>query len=563
MGRRLHRPGACRHRRRAGARQGSEAQTHQATQEGHGRKLGEKSRRIPARRARGMRLHLRIARHDRGTAQRDARPGGSLRRGEETAQYGGIQRFHHRRIPARHPVPLHRRTLPPEVQPRVARRIPGHLHHAGGAHRHPVPRRRHRGECGGRPVPVDLRVARRKPRRIPHVPERLPPAGRSQTLLAERHPPQFEAGARSREQPHHAVARHAEQTQQLADAGSGRGRTRPAGQRPYRNRRRARLRDAGSGDRRRGAILPRGHRTQHPHRQGRQARRHRGGAVPIQGENAAVPAGLGTVGTDRRRRRILRDARTPGSARRVLAAARGLRPQRQRLADASARHTAFRAGKRGIERARRHRKHAQPRSAVPCVGHGGHHTARRPARPMGCAGPRASRQRDQQRVRRRPAAAGRSERTVGALRAHRRTEQKGACPRRNRAAQGMRRGRQASVRRGACRGAGIGTRRGCRGRPGIARRCHGEPHRRAYPHGNHHRPGRHLPVGDLGRPGPDPTRLHGLGGHAAHHRGRDLHPERGQRCRRGTDDDPPVQGIGMGRRGRSGAFRRRIPQQAG
>ena len=37
--------------------------------------------------------------------------------------------------------------------------------------------------------PFQSIYAWREPRRVPHVPERLPPAGRPQTLLAERHPP--------------------------------------------------------------------------------------------------------------------------------------------------------------------------------------------------------------------------------------------------------------------------------------------------------------------------------------------------------------------------------------
>ena len=106
-------------------------------------------------------------------------------------QHGRIQRLHHRRIPTRHPIPLHRSHLPQTLHARAARRIPRHLHHAGGPPDRTVPRRFHpsqRGERRRRPLPIDLRMARSQPRRIPHAATRLRPRRHRQALHADRHP---------------------------------------------------------------------------------------------------------------------------------------------------------------------------------------------------------------------------------------------------------------------------------------------------------------------------------------------------------------------------------------
>ena len=55
-------------------------------------------------------------------------------------QYGRILRLHHCRVSAYRALPLHRRAYAPQVQPRAARRISGHLHHAGRSAGSTVPR---------------------------------------------------------------------------------------------------------------------------------------------------------------------------------------------------------------------------------------------------------------------------------------------------------------------------------------------------------------------------------------------------------------------------------------
>ena len=91
------------------------------------------------------------------------RPRGRLPRRKTRPQHGRIQRLHHRRIPTRHPIPLHRSHLPQTLHARAARRIPRHLHHAGGPPDRTVPRPFHpsqRGERRRRPLPIELRMAR-------------------------------------------------------------------------------------------------------------------------------------------------------------------------------------------------------------------------------------------------------------------------------------------------------------------------------------------------------------------------------------------------------------------